>query len=644
MKTKILIAGWLLLLPTIGHAQKDKDSVVRVSQTKTFYILDPYVKIFIDEMDRKEWPLQTEYDTVPYGYLDYSFPLSQTLKTHYFSFTIINDTADSSLFYIYCTPQETIDVRATRGSNADWSTIQSTVFPDGNYDRALYPVKLVAGDTVQLQMRLILSRHPINFLFIYFIPGRQANQFIDYWHGYFARQTELHLLFYGMLLMMGIYMAMKYIQVRGSEYLFYSGYVFLLSCFLWLKVIQINYSSIYFSEELLYSFAYRATQAAGYCMYFLFLQKFLTTSKSLPRLHHQLTGAFFVLSAYILFDFSLTMFGPEAIVLFQNRLWDGVRVLLMVWTFYSVIYVLFHRKMLDIPRLSIYLMGGVGSLTFFALISMLFSIHQGAEILELPSPFNQPMLYFEIGILLELLFFASGLGYKNRIDEIEKVQAQAALKHEEERLEFENYKAATEAREAERSRIAKDLHDGLGGMLSGIKFSLMGIRDHIALKESEAHRYDRALDQLGQSIQELRQVTHDMMPDVLLKYGLVSALKDYCDSLNNQTTLTISLQTVGQPFRFEPTKELILYRIVQELLANVLRHSAATTALVQLVFSSDTLSITIEDNGRGFILEKISTQGIGLTNLQERVSLLKGTLDIKTVLGKGTSVYIAVPM
>lgn len=643
MKAKSFIMGLIFLLPTIGHTQADKDSVVTISQAKTFFYLDPFLKMYIEEQDTTRWPSMAEYQTIRNRYLATTFPLSQTIKAHYFLFKVVNDTPDSATFFIYSSPQEEVEIRATQGANGIWVNVPSTASSKIDYGIELHPFQLAAGDTLKVQMRFSLARQASNFPYYYFIPGIQQNQFATYWRGQLPWE-ERQLIILGMILMMGFYMAVKYIQIRQKEYVFYAGYVFFMVCFLWLKVIQVKYTPIFFKEELLYSFAYRATQAAGYCMYFLFFQKFLSTKKSLPNLHKQLNWTFAVLCFYILFDFGLTILAPKAIVLQQAVLWNVIRVVLMGWTFYSVAYVLAHRKRLPIPQLSSYLVGGVLALTFLALVSMLFSVNQGIEINFLPEPFNQPIFYFEVGVVLELLFFASGLGYKNRIDEIEKVQAQAALKHEAERLVFENYKAATEAREAERGRIAKDLHDGLGGMLSGIKFSLTGIRGNIDLKEGEAHRYDRALDQLGQSIQELRQVTHDMMPDVLLKYGLVTALKDYCDSLNNQTTLKISHQTVGQSRQFEPSKELILYRIVQELLTNTLRHSAATIALVQVVFSDEAVSITVEDNGRGFMLEKVSSQGIGLANLRERVSFLRGAIDIKTAPDQGTSVYVEVPI
>ena len=594
----------------------------------------------MDEKGNEFWPSVEEYKTLPDKYIDRVFPLQQTLKTHYFLFTLINDTPAASTFFIYSTPQEEIYVRTRSIHLKEEVDVLPIVFSTG-YDRDLYPIKQAPGDTVQVQLKMILSRHPHNFPFYFVVPGSQVNEFTAYWNSMFEEKNEIILFLGGMILMMGIYIFIKYLQIRTREYIFYAGYILFLFMFFLLKIIQHNYSSNFFSEELLYSFAYRGTQSAAYCMYFAFFQHFFNTSKTLPSLHKQLRAAIFILGSYILLDLALIIAPVDSRVLFQYRLWDGVRIVLMVWTIYSVIFISLHRKKLTDPRLSTYLTGGVSALVFFALVSMILSINQGEWITFMPGPLRSPLFYFELGIIIELLFFSAGLGYKNRMDEIGKVKALEALQHEGERMEFEQYKAGIEAREAERHRIATDLHDGVGGMLSGVRFSLEGLRGRVEMHPKEEVLYDKSLNQLGDSIHELRKVAHDLMPDVLLKQGLLSALKDYCQSLNDLEVLRVVLQSVGEEKRLRTDCEVTLYRVIQELLTNAIRHAKASEVLVQLVFAENSVSITAEDNGLGFDVEKIA--GYGLKNIHSRVAQLKGKIDFKSSPGNGTSVYMEIP-
>jgi signal transduction histidine kinase len=195
------------------------------------------------------------------------------------------------------------------------------------------------------------------------------------------------------------------------------------------------------------------------------------------------------------------------------------------------------------------------------------------------------------------------------------------------------------AQEEERSRMAKDLHDGLGGMLSGVKLSLGAMKGNIILSEDNTRLFAKVLDQLDHSISEMRRVAHNMMPEALVKLGLEQAIQDYCDGLNESIQLHFKVQFHGLETRLEAATEIVVYRIVQELINNVVKHADATVVLVQIMHHDNNLNITIEDNGKGFDVSN-SSKGDGLNNVRSRVDYLKGQLDIQCVPGKGTSVHI----
>lgn len=250
-------------------------------------------------------------------------------------------------------------------------------------------------------------------------------------------------------------------------------------------------------------------------------------------------------------------------------------------------------------------------------------------------------------ILISLLAYRN---YKNK----QKLQ-QAKI----DELETEKKLTATEAvlkgEEQERTRLAKDLHDGLGGMLSGIKYSLSNMKGNLIMTPDNAQAFERSMDMLDSSIKEMRRVAHNMMPEVLVKYGLDKALKEYCNEIDRSGVIHANYQSLGMDkLKMEQTDAVTIYRIVQELVNNSIKHAAAKSVLVQLHFSQQekNLAITVEDDGKGFdtTLLKQSTarpddpvgRGIGWSNIQNRVEFLKGKLDIVSTPGNGTSVMIEI--
>lgn len=153
--------------------------------------------------------------------------------------------------------------------------------------------------------------------------------------------------------------------------------------------------------------------------------------------------------------------------------------------------------------------------------------------------------------------------------------------------------------------------------------------------------FERSLDMLDTSIKELRRVAHNMMPEMLTKFGLDEALKEYCNTVNATKLLAVKYQSLGMNTRLDKATEIIIYRILQELLNNTLKHAAASETFIQLIREGNRLNIVVEDNGKGFdtaILE--NSTGAGWANIRSRVEYLKGQLDVHSDPGKGTLVNI----
>ncbi len=256
--------------------------------------------------------------------------------------------------------------------------------------------------------------------------------------------------------------------------------------------------------------------------------------------------------------------------------------------------------------------------------------------------------YILIGSAVTLLII-SLLSYRN-YDQKQKLQQQRITE-----LETQHQLTATEAvlkgEEQERTRLAKDLHDGLGGMLSGIKYSFNTMKGNLIMTPENNQAFERSMDMLDSSIKEMRRVAHNMMPEALVKFGLDTALKDFCNDINQSGAIRATYQSFGlENAVIEQTTAVTIYRIVQELINNTMKHAAAKTAIIQVSKTNSTISITVEDDGKGFnpvILQGIKARpddqvgrGIGWSNIQSRVEYLKGKLDVQSEPGKGTSVHI----
>lgn len=242
-------------------------------------------------------------------------------------------------------------------------------------------------------------------------------------------------------------------------------------------------------------------------------------------------------------------------------------------------------------------------------------------------------------VIIGLLSFRN---YRNRkkVDELRIAE-----------LEAEKQLAATEAvlkgEEQERTRLAKDLHDGLGGMLSGIKYSFNTMKGNLVMTPNNAQAFERSMDMLDSSIKEMRRVAHNMMPEALVKFGLDAALKDFCNDINQSGALQVSYESIGlQGLVLSQSTSITIYRIVQELLNNTMKHAEAKTAIVQLSNVDNQLAVTVEDDGKGFDTAVINQEnrGIGWSNIRNRTNLLNGKVIVEAEPGKGTTVNIEIPL
>ena len=269
------------------------------------------------------------------------------------------------------------------------------------------------------------------------------------------------------------------------------------------------------------------------------------------------------------------------------------------------------------------------------LISNKFELNnKEAEISSQKTKQNILIISIFIFMLFSYLFYTN-YRHKQKVKFNEEMLIQQELRS----------KAIMQAEENERIRIARELHDGVGQQLSAVKLNMSSLQSSLELKDVDQKvMMQNAIEIINESVKEVRSVSHNMMPNALLKSGLEEAVTEFINRINSANRIKIGLDIHGFDERLENTIEVILFRVLQETINNIIKHSEATEVNVSIVKHDNELTMIVEDNGIGFDLNKIKEKGIGFKNIQSRIDYLKGTLNIDSSVGKGTTIIVEFPI
>lgn len=242
---------------------------------------------------------------------------------------------------------------------------------------------------------------------------------------------------------------------------------------------------------------------------------------------------------------------------------------------------------------------------------------------------------------LIFLFMRKQLLYNKNLQEKKSLIQSQKIDQLEKEKKLLNMEAMIQGQEEERIRIAKDLHDGLGGLLSTVKAHFSNIQSEIQ-KIEKLNVYNRANELVDEACDEVRRISHNLMPGALRLEGLKSAIRSLAEDMDEAHSFTIKVETIGLDDRMEESKEIFIFRIIQEALNNIIKHANAKNVLIQLSETQNEYHFIIEDDGQGF--DPLSIQyGLGLKSIQSRIDFLKGTLDIDTKKDVGTTVSWHIP-
>ena len=230
-------------------------------------------------------------------------------------------------------------------------------------------------------------------------------------------------------------------------------------------------------------------------------------------------------------------------------------------------------------------------------------------------------------------------------DITDRKQSEIALKKSKDRLRALSAHIQS-VREEERANIAREIHDDLGQILTGLKMDLSWILRHTDPNQSELKEKAQAMGQLiDQTVKTVRRISTELRPRILDDFGLVAALEWQAEEFTKKTGITCSFRSTSQGLELKPDLSIAVFRIFQEALTNVVRHSGATKVEASLKKDAQDLLLTIRDNGRGISDVAIAqSNSLGLVGMRERALILGGTIEIKGKKGKGTSVILRLPV
>ncbi|MBK6344674.1 MAG: sensor histidine kinase [Bacteroidales bacterium] len=255
--------------------------------------------------------------------------------------------------------------------------------------------------------------------------------------------------------------------------------------------------------------------------------------------------------------------------------------------------------------------------------------------LEIAQQRNRFRNQLMVGAIFLMLVFSGVILWYIRSKYRLKVQAE----QEKRQLQKEGYAAVVNAEEGERKRIAMELHDGLGQLLSAARLNVSVLED--VAQEQDKEAIGNAESLIDQAITDLRNISHNLMPSALIRLGLVAALNDMSAKINSGRHVKVEVQISGIDGRLPEDFEIALYRVVQEAVNNILRHANATIINISLSKIDETLNLEISDNGKGMPenAEKYS-KGIGWNDIRSRVSLFNGNMILYSDPGAGTRINI----
>jgi signal transduction histidine kinase len=333
-------------------------------------------------------------------------------------------------------------------------------------------------------------------------------------------------------------------------------------------------------------------------------------------------------------SYSILYFSTSKFVLL-NYIEDITKQFLLVTGLVFIVYGLIRRS----PLMN-YLVAGQIILTLFSGISLLLIITRFRVVDSKHSIFNDSLLYYELGLIFELIFFLAGLAYKHRKEIIERVKERERLKLDNERKELEKQVAVLEAKQDERNRISVDMHDELGSGVTAIR--LMSEIVKSKMKEQTLPEIEKISQSANELLIKMNAIIWTMTSSNDTLENLVAYIRAYAVEFFENTSVDcyFDMPSVIPAREINGEKRRNIFLCVKEALNNALKHSQASVVKINIIIN-DKLIICIQDDGVGINLEKIRKFGNGLNNMRKRMVSIEGECHIENDGGTKTTFQLA---
>lgn len=243
------------------------------------------------------------------------------------------------------------------------------------------------------------------------------------------------------------------------------------------------------------------------------------------------------------------------------------------------------------------------------------------------------VVFMAIILILFLVIYQKRIvTQKNRLQQLENERQQSLLR------------ATIEGQERERERLAKDLHDDIGSLLSGLNLNLKFQKNRTHLDEEQKSFLEEACQMVAQGIENVRNVSHNLLPPTLEEFGLIQAMKECVEPLRTSGEIQINIRHTNTWFSLSKNTALGLLRVFQELMQNTIKHANASAIDVHLDIQTDLVIFNYQDNGVGLHFSTSNFDGIGLKNIESRISALNGHVHVDTDASSGYRIEISVPI
>lgn len=367
-------------------------------------------------------------------------------------------------------------------------------------------------------------------------------------------------------------------------------------------------------------------QVFFYNLYVIFVLYFLDLNKHTKKYFNRVVRVIRVLTVFFI-AVAIFSYLRKSSSVFQN-----FYTFLYIPSMLALFFPSFSRVCKHTGNHKYYLIIGVFIYISFALIA-----YAGSNISALNM--DNPISWFYAGIVIETMFFSLGLAYKVKILNDEKNRVRNLVTHHRHNQQISKISGLLKGEENEKKRIAAELHDGIAGDLSAIKFNLAALD-----KTNQDPRNKQILMNVSSIIEkscvQIREISHNLSPSTIVNFGLVSAVEEFCKKIENTYQLKLNFIFEGDEIKINTTAQTHIYRIIQELVNNIVKHSEAKNATVKILYKIPDLTVKVEDDGKGFS-KKAAINGIGLNNISSRIRILNAEWrkeDI--VVGTGFSIKI----